>query len=132
MRKEISISSKIENICLVENLIDELSTELSIVADTYGNILIAVIEAVTNCILHGNKNDESKKVTINMYFDDPFLNVKISDEGNGFAFDKVPDPTKPGNVEKPDGRGVFLMEHLSDELSFDRGGSIVIMKFKIK
>jgi serine/threonine-protein kinase RsbW len=131
MKKEIKIASKIESISIVENLIDELSIELGLVADIYGNVLIAVIEAVTNSIVHGNKFDESKMVTLSFVFDNPFLVIKISDEGGGFMFDNIPDPTKPDNVEKPDGRGVFLMKHLADEISFDKGGSTVNLKFKV-
>lgn len=131
MKKEINIASKIENISLVENLIDEVSTELSIVADIYGNILIAIIEAVTNSIVHGNRGDEEKTVNLFITHDNSILCVRITDEGTGFDFDDIPDPTKPDNVEKPDGRGVFLMEHLADEISFDKGGAIVNLKFKL-
>ncbi len=131
MKKEISILSKIESLSIVENMIDEVSIELSLVADLYGNVLIAVIESVTNAIVHGNKLDESKKVNILFEYYKPFLNIRIGDEGKGFNFNNIPDPTKPDNVEKPDGRGVFLMKHLADEVSFDKGGSIVNLKFKI-
>jgi serine/threonine-protein kinase RsbW len=131
MKKEIKIPSKIESISIVENLIDELSIELGLVADIYGNVLIAVIEAVTNSIIHGNKFDESKMVTISFQFNNPFLFIKICDEGSGFIFDDIPDPTKPDNVEKPDGRGVFLMKHLADEITFDKGGATVNLKFKV-
>ncbi len=131
MKKEINISSKIESLSIVENLIDELSIDLGLVADIYGNILIAVIEAVTNAIVHGNRNDETKFVKISFYHEKSFLVVKVEDQGFGFQFDDIPDPTKPDNVEKPDGRGVFLMRHLADEIVFDRGGSIVNLKFKI-
>lgn len=131
MKKEISIPSKIESISIVENLIDEVSIELSLVADLYGNVLIGVIEAVTNAIVHGNKLDENKIVKIILTYNTPILNIRICDEGKGFLFDEIPDPTKPDNVEKPDGRGVFLMKHLADEVSFDKGGSIVNLKFKI-
>lgn len=131
MKKEINIPSKIESISIVENLIDEISIELSLVADLYGNVLIGVIEAVTNAITHGNKLDETKFVSLLFTFTEPHLMIKISDEGEGFGFDNIPDPTKPDNVEKPDGRGVFLMKHLADEVSFDRGGATVNLKFRI-
>ncbi|MBI9066290.1 MAG: ATP-binding protein [Salinivirgaceae bacterium] len=131
MNKEIRIPSRIENISMIENLIDEVSIELGLVADLYGNVLIAVIEAVTNAIVHGNKLQEDKFVSIWLKSENTNLEVKIQDEGNGFEFDNVPDPTKPDNVEKPDGRGVFLMKHLADGISFDKGGSIVVLKFSI-
>ncbi len=132
MNKELCINSKIENISLVENMIDEISIELGMVADIYGNVLIAIIEAVTNAIVHGNKSDESKIVCLKVWFEKPYLIIKIVDQGSGFNFDHIPDPTKPGNVEKPDGRGVFLMRHLADEIIFENNGSIVILKFKIE
>jgi serine/threonine-protein kinase RsbW len=132
MSKELTINSRVENISLVENLIDELSVELSLVADIYGNILIAIIEAVTNAIVHGNKLDETKKVTIQAEYQKPYLVVRVTDEGEGFEFNSIPDPTKPDNVEKPDGRGVFLMRHLADDIAFERRGSIVNLKFKIE
>lgn len=131
MKKEINISSKIESLSIVENLIDEISIDLGLVADIYGNILIAVIEAVTNAIVHGNKNDENKFVKISIADINKELLVRVEDQGSGFSFDDIPDPTKPDNVEKPEGRGVFLMRHLADEIEFDRGGSIVNLKFKI-
>ncbi len=132
MIRELSINSKIQNISLVENMIDELSIELALVADIYGNVLIAIIEAVTNAIVHGNKLDDTKKVNIKIEYARPYLIVRVADEGKGFPFDQVPDPTKPDNVEKPDGRGVFLMRHLADDITFDKGGAIVNLKFKIE
>lgn len=131
MEKQIEIPSTIESISIVENLIDEVSIELALVADLYGNVLIAVIEAVTNAIIHGNKLDYSKNVKVFLTYNSPHLSIRVIDEGPGFQFDAIPDPTKPDNVEKPDGRGVFLMQHLADEVTFDKGGSIVNLKFKI-
>jgi len=131
MEREISIPSQIESISIVENFIDELSIELGLVADVYGNVLISVIEAVTNSIVHGNKMDSSKFVKVKFLYNQPFLNIIVSDEGPGFLFDNVPDPTKPDNVEKPDGRGVFLMKHLADEITFDRAGATVNLKYKV-
>ncbi len=131
MNKELSLSSKIENISLIENLVDEVSVELSLLADVYGNILIAVIEGVTNAILHGNQNDSSKKVHISLTTMGKDLIFRIQDEGEGFDYNNLPDPTKPDNLENPDGRGVFLMTHLADEVVFDKGGAVVILKFKV-
>jgi serine/threonine-protein kinase RsbW len=131
MKKELIISSKIENISLIENLIDETSVELSLVADLYGNLLIATIEAVTNAIVHGNKLDETKNVTVQISLTGNKLCIQISDEGKGFNYENVPDPTKPDNVEKPDGRGIFLMKNLADNIKFEKEGAIVNMFFKI-
>jgi serine/threonine-protein kinase RsbW len=131
MNKQLVIKSKIENVSLVENLIDEIAIELSIVSDLYGNVLISTIEAVTNAIVHGNSNNPDKDVKIDVVKDDNKLTVTVEDEGNGFDLNSVPDPTKPDFIEKPDGRGIFLMKNLTDDLEFDRNGAIVKLIFNI-
>lgn len=131
MSNTIYISSKIENISIIESLIDQISEEYSLGVDVYGNILVALIEAVTNAIMHGNKLDPEKHVKITYSLSDEFIEFVIVDEGAGFDFDNIPDPTKPINVEKPDGRGVFLMAHLTDELIYNKDKCEIIMRFKI-
>ena len=131
MDKQLKIASRIENVSIVENMVDEISEEYKIGTEVYGNILIAIVEAVTNCIIHGNKLDISKYVYINHGLKDKMLEFAIKDEGDGFDFNSVPDPTQPINVEKPHGRGVFLMMHLADELEFKEEGKVVVMRFKI-
>jgi len=64
MKKVLKIPSRIENLRKVEKIIDEISGEFHIGEDLYGNILIAALEATNNAIMHGNKLDESKDVTI--------------------------------------------------------------------
>jgi len=131
MNNQLKISSRIENISVVENLIDELSEKYKIGTEVYGNILIAIVEAVTNCIIHGNKLDASKSVYVSYSFNEDHIQFNVRDEGEGFNYKDVPDPTQPVNVEKPHGRGIFLMMHLSDELDFNTEGTEVIMRFKI-
>lgn len=131
MNKELVIKSKIENMSLVENFIDEVAVELSIVSDLYGNVLISTIEAVTNAIIHGNDNNPDKIVKINVEKADNTLNVTVADEGPGFNVDIVPDPTKPDYIEQPNGRGIFLMKNLTDDLKFDKNGAVVTLIFNI-
>jgi serine/threonine-protein kinase RsbW len=132
MEKSLKIVSKIENLRKVEKLVDDLSTEFNISADIYGNILIAAIEAANNAILHGNKLDESKSVDIHVKLEDKKLKIKIDDEGNGFDYKNVPDPTAPENIENVNGRGIFLMEKLSDKIEFTRNGATVELEFNIR
>ena len=131
MKKELNLESKIENITFVENLIDDVSKEYNIGSEIYGNILVAVIEAVNNAILHGNKLDIKKKFGVCVEYEESTLAFTISDEGKGFDFENVPDPTKPDNVEKPDGRGVFLMNHLADKIEYQGNGNILKLHFNI-
>ncbi len=131
MEKLLKISSKIENLRKVEKMVDDLSTEFSISSDVYGNILIATLEAANNAILHGNKLDETKNVNIIFRIEEKKLMVKIDDEGGGFDYKNVPDPTAPENIENVNGRGIFLMEKLSDRLEFNRNGATVLLEFNL-
>jgi len=132
MEKLLKISSKIENLRKVEKLVDDLSTEYNISADVYGNILIAALEAANNAILHGNKLDENKNVSITFKIEKDKLNIQIDDEGVGFDYKNVPDPTAPENIENVNGRGIFLMEKLSDKIEFTRNGASVQLEFNLK
>lgn len=126
---KLEIGSDLKYMLEVEGLIDEVCSSYELNEDHYGNILIAVTEAVNNAIVHGNLNDEDKKVTIEANKQDKEVVFIISDEGKGFDYTNLPDPTAPENIEKPDGRGIFLMKNLSDEVSFDLNGSKVSITF---
>lgn len=125
----IDFSSKGENITIVERLIDDLCEKYNIPEEHYGNILIALTEAVNNAIYHGNRNDPDKKVSLHYKADPQRFYFRIEDEGPGFDYENIPDPTSPENIEKPNGRGVFLMRHLSDEINFLDDGRVVEIIF---
>ena len=129
--KSIEIQSKTDNIPVVEKLIDEVCDQKKVNEDYYGNILIAITEAVNNAIVHGNANDPSKKVLINVESQDAGLIFKVSDQGAGFDYNSLPDPTEPENLDKPNGRGVFLMKHLADKVTFHDNGKTVELAFNI-
>ena len=129
--KELEIYSKSENISLVEQLVDEVCEQNSVNEDYYGNILIAITEAVNNAIIHGNKSNPEKKIKIHVESEEPNIIFKISDEGPGFDFENLADPTDPENIDKPNGRGVFLMRHLADEVEFFDKGKVVELSFDI-
>jgi len=132
MKKSFKIASKIENLRKVEKLVDDLSAELGIGSDIYGNILISALEAANNAIIHGNKLNENKLVTILVLTDSHILKIKIEDEGEGFDYKNIPDPTAPENIENVNGRGIFLMEKLSDGIEFTRNGASVELEFNLK
>jgi|TARA_B110000977_G_C10943969_1_gene441948 serine/threonine-protein kinase RsbW len=128
--REISFESVAENIHIVENLIDEICETLDVNEEYYGNILISMTEAVNNAMVHGNKLDSQKKVLVTVKTDDTSIHFTISDEGPGFDYDNLPDPTAPENIEKPNGRGVFLMKNLADGCNFEENGRVVELEFK--
>ena len=125
----IEIGSDLKYLTEVELLIDTVCEGLKLNEDHYGNILIAVTEAVKNAIIHGNGNSEDKKVKVDVETGEDRVVFIVADEGSGFDFNNLPDPTAPENIEKPDGRGIFLMKNLSDEVNFDLNGSKVSITF---
>ncbi len=125
----IEIASSLNKINEVEALIDKVCEDLSLNEDNYGNILIAVTEAVNNAIVHGNGSVEEKLVKVNVQKNNEGVIFSIEDQGVGFDFENLPDPTAPENIEKPDGRGIFLMKNLSDAVEFDNNGSKVSITF---
>jgi serine/threonine-protein kinase RsbW len=125
----IEFPSIVENIRIVESFIDTSRDALQITDDLYGNILIALTEAVNNAIQHGNRNDKEKLVRLTCSAGREELHFTIEDQGSGFDFNDLPDPTSGENLLKPEGRGIFLMKELSDVLRFDNQGKKVEMIF---
>ncbi len=127
----LKLSSNPRNIALVESFVEQVVERYKLSPDVYGNILISLTEAVNNAIIHGNCEDESKTVRIQFRKRKDHLAVRVMDEGCGFDYQSVPDPTAPENLLQVGGRGVFLMQQLSDSVEFHNNGSTVEMQFKI-
>ena len=132
MEKVLAISSRIESLHDVEKAIDKVSSEYKLNNDLYGNVLIATLEATNNAIVHGNKLNSEKKVILRFVIENDDLTITVEDQGPGFDYNNIPDPTSPENIENINGRGIFLMEKLSDKIEFYNNGSIVEMHFKLK
>ncbi|HOA08715.1 MAG TPA: ATP-binding protein [Tenuifilaceae bacterium] len=129
MQTIIELNSSLDSISKVEKFIDEISANVNISSEIYGKILIATIEAVNNAIVHGNKLNSNKIVRVKIESEGNRLKVIVEDEGPGFDFYNLPDPTTPQNIENISGRGVFLMRKLSDEINFFNNGSLVELIF---
>lgn len=127
----VSFPSAIENIKVAEDLVDEVCRLNNVHEDHFGNVLIAVTEAVNNAIQHGNLSDPDKNVKINVKRNAQDLCFVVIDDGKGFNFESLPDPTAPENIEKENGRGIFLMKSLADEVVFEKNGSEVHVVFSI-
>ena len=125
----IQVPSIAENIRMIESFIDNAKERFDLDDDIYGNIMIAVTEAVNNAIKHGNAGDRKKNVQLSLSLNDSLIKFIVKDEGNGFDYQHLPDPTAPENLEKVGGRGIFLMKHLSDQVEFKDKGRIVELSF---
>lgn len=129
---EITISSRFENIELVQVIAEHLCENAGMDDDGSHWIGMAVREAVANAIKHGNKLDVSKKVSATFELAGTRLSIIIRDEGNGFDPSKVSDPLNPQNLMKTSGRGIFYMRTFMDRVDyhFEPGGgtSLTMMK----
>ena len=125
----LQIPSDFSSLVDVENLVDRVCGNLGVEEDSYGNILIAVTEAVNNAIQHGNEFDTKLFVDVAVGNQPTEFCFNVKDQGKGFDFSNLPDPTAPENIMKENGRGIFLMKSLSDNVEFDDFGSSVSLYF---
>ena len=128
----LKLSSHPNSVAMLEGFVQRVVSRYQIDAGLHGNILISLTEAVTNAIIHGNNKDASKSVEIQMDKVGNKIAITVSDEGPGFNYNELPDPTTPENICKIGGRGVFLMRQLCDSIAFRNNGSTVEMQFYLK
>lgn len=131
MKNVVEIASKRENLRKIEKLVDEFNEMEELDEGLYGKVLLATIEAANNAIIHGNKLDPEKTVKVEIKKGKDGIEIYVEDEGDGFDYMRIPDPTAPENIENIHGRGVFLMKQLSDEVNFYKNGTKVQILFKI-
>lgn len=122
------IPSRLDNIPgLISEIIELLHKELSISEDEIFQVKLALEEAITNAVKHGNKFNPELKVDVSIASGKNKLIIKVKDQGKGFDFDRVPDPTTQEKMLRTSGRGVFLLRKIMDEVSFQDGGREVTM-----
>jgi len=127
----LQLPSKQESITLLENLIEEIADKHKISEDTFANMMTCLSEAANNAIVHGNKLDPDKIVIVNADVEPRRIIWTVTDEGEGFDYNDLPDPTAPENLENLTGRGVFIIKHLADQCIFNTKGNEVELHFKI-
>ena len=126
---KVSIRSAINEISPLIDRLMRLIKEGNCVVGEEINVEIALREAVTNAVLHGNKADPEKRVAICCEVGlGSGVSVIVRDEGQGFDPANVSDPTTTENIESNHGRGIYLMRALMDEVHFEQGGTEVHMR----
>jgi len=95
-------------------------------------LLMLASEATTNAIEHGNRLDPEKKVTFDMCLFHDCVECCVGDEGDGFQRDAVDNPLLDENLLHDGGRGLFLLETMADEISYDDGGCRVHMRCNMR
>jgi len=92
------------------------------------NFRVGLMEALANAVLYGNGEDPDKRVRLEIALLAHTIEARVTDEGNGFDPEDVPDPTTPENIRRAGGRGLFLMRKLMDEVHFnDVGNSVTLV-----
>jgi len=127
----LQLPSKEESITLLEELIENIADTYNVGEDTFANMMTCLNEALINAIKHGNKLVATKKVIVNADVDNKRIIWTVTDEGEGFDYVHLPDPTSPENLESLTGRGVYIMKHLADQCIFNTSGNEVELHFKI-
>ena len=130
----LSISSADRFVYVVDLIISYVSKEMEFDEETTEQVNLAVIEAGTNAIRHGNKNDPEKMAEFRFQMEKDKLTVSITDHGTGFDPEDVGDPLSPENFMKPSGRGIFLMRAFMDEVEYSvdksSGTEVRMVKYK--
>jgi len=115
----LEIASDPNSLPEVEEFLERIGSENMLDKTYLNNLIISVNEATTNGMMHGNGGDKSKKVKISISVDEKEIKAIIKDEGVGFDPSKVPDPTKPENLFKESGRGLFIMDTCCTSISYN-------------
>jgi serine/threonine-protein kinase RsbW len=130
--KKILFPSEIKSLALLGALLNDLNNVLSDDENVFSNITICLNEAITNAIVHGNKENKANFVKLEMILIHQTNWIfKITDEGDGFNPAEISKPTETENLEKIGGRGVYIMKKLADFCIFNRLGNEVTLYFKI-
>ena len=131
-RLAIRIPSGMKYIHLVERFIEEICDRYNITMDYYGNITAAVMEAVENSIIHGNGMQEDKMIDLFFEAKPGRLIFQIQDEGDGFDYNQITDPTDTNQLSSElQGRGLFVIRRLADEVHFNEKGNCIKLYFRI-
>jgi len=113
----------------IPDFIEEISLEENLKNEMKDKVMLALSEAVTNAIVHGNKEDLGKKVNVRMRINLKSVVITVRDEGQGFNPEDSPDPMKEENLLATGGRGIFLMREFADEIEYSDSGRLITMKF---
>ena len=127
---ELSLPSRIETVAAAAAAVAQFVGRFGVSDDAAYGIDMAVREAVTNAVLHGNRQDENKTVDIVLKSLPDAVEISVHDQGHGFNPENVPDPTATENLLKTSGRGIFFMRTFMDEVYWlirPEGGTTVRM-----
>jgi serine/threonine-protein kinase RsbW len=129
-KNQISIPSSLDYLKNVDDFVEDRLKNTGLSESELADVAISVTEAVTNAVVHGNKNEPEKRVEITLQIKDPDIIIWVKDQGNGFDPGSVPSPVEKDAILKKVGRGIFILKSLMDEVDFafqPEGGTLVKM-----
>jgi len=128
----LTIPSRLEVLSQVDKFASDIANKLNLTDDQKDNLAIAVTEAVGNAIVHGNKKNPEKTVSICFQIKKDSIRVSITDQGSGFQPAELANPLDPQNVMKESGRGIFILKSIMENVrfSFSPKGTTVVFKMK--
>ena len=129
--RDLKIESSLDEMYQVEQFVEEISEEFLLYGNYFGNILMAVTEAVKNAIIHGNGQDRKKLVRIMLENTKEGLWIRITDEGPGFDYKKYVELGKSEINFGSEKNGIVLIKALTDEVKFQNNGNTIEMLFRI-
>ena len=135
LHAHLVLSSRFENIEIAERALVDLCDFAGFSGDDSYWLVTALREAAANAIRHGNRQDPDRSVVIDYRIQDLEITIRVEDEGEGFDLDTVPDPTDPGYLLRPSGRGIFYMRQFMSRVEFSRtpaGGTVVEMARRLE
>jgi serine/threonine-protein kinase RsbW len=115
---DITIPSSLDYIAVVDEFVEAWLRQRDVPEDSIADLAIAITELVNNAIKHGNKKDLSKRVKVKLHFNDGQTQATISDQGQGFDPETIPNPIAEENLLKEIGRGIFIVKSLMDKVEF--------------
>lgn len=132
LKKKLVLQSDFSELERLEAFLKALQQEINFDHALYSRIFLAVSEAVNNSIIHGNKADSAKQITIKTHRSGKHLTFLIEDEGPGFNPDSISDPLADDNLLKTSGRGIFLMKEYADSVEYSKEGTMLTLTFLLE
>lgn len=128
LQLEYSLPSEIATISPFVDKLMPLIIKCRCIPGNERDLEVAVREALANAIIHGNHKDPRKHIHVSCRCELDEVSISVRDEGNGFDFNVVADPTSPDNIKSDHGRGIYMMKALMDEVRFEEAGTVVYMR----
>lgn len=129
--QKLIINSEIGHLETIRRFLENMFKESQICRSKFNRLLLCISEGVCNGIIHGNQNNSNKSVSLDIELEGNEAIVTIKDEGSGFDYNGLPNPTKGENLRKEKGRGLFIIRSYAKEIDFRNNGSVLRIKFDL-